>query len=97
MANFTFPHSSAPLKQVQEVQFGLFSPEEIKQMSVCNIQFPETMDEQRQKPRALGLNDPHLGTIDRGTKCATCQENMTDCPGHFGHIELAVPVYHIGR
>ena len=22
--------------------------------------------------------------------------NMTDCPGHFGHIELAKPMYHIG-
>ena len=21
---------------------------------------------------------------------------MNDCPGHFGHIELAKPVYHIG-
>lgn len=21
---------------------------------------------------------------------------MVDCPGHFGHIELARPVYHVG-
>lgn len=28
--------------------------------------------------------------------CATCGENMSECPGHFGHIELAVPVFHIG-
>lgn len=22
--------------------------------------------------------------------------NMTECPGHFGHIELAKPVFHVG-
>jgi DNA-directed RNA polymerase II subunit RPB1 len=97
MSNFTFPYSSAPLKTVQEIQFGLFPPEEIKAMSVCHIEYPETMDEQRQRPREKGLNDPKLGTTDRGVKCATCEESMQECPGHFGHIELAVPVFHIGR
>lgn len=92
-----FPYSEAPLKTVQEIQFGLFSPEETKNMSVCHIEYPETMDEQRQRPREKGLNDPKLGSIDRAYKCATCGENMTECPGHFGHIELAVPVFHPGR
>lgn len=53
-------------------------------------------DEQRQRPREKGLNDPKLGSIDRAFMCATCGENMAECPGHFGHIELAVPVFHIG-
>lgn len=26
--------------------------------------------------------------------CATCQLSSYQCPGHFGHIELPVPVYH---
>ncbi|KXT17255.1 hypothetical protein AC579_5803 [Pseudocercospora musae] len=92
----TFPHSSAPLKTVQEIQFGLFSPEEIKGMSVCHIEYAETMDEQRHRPREKGLNDPKLGTIDRSQMCATCGESQQECPGHFGHIELAVPVFHVG-
>ncbi|KZF22033.1 DNA-directed RNA polymerase II largest subunit [Xylona heveae TC161] len=96
MANLHFQYSSAPLRTIQEIQFGLLSPEEIKSMSVAHIEYPETMDEQKQKPREKGLNDPHLGTIERAYKCATCDENMTDCPGHFGHIELATPVFHIG-
>jgi DNA-directed RNA polymerase II subunit RPB1 len=56
----------------------------------------ETMDEQRLRPREKGPNDPHLGTIDRNFKCNTCEENMTECPGHFGVIKLATPVYHYG-
>lgn len=53
-------------------------------------------DEQRQRPRTKGLNDPRLGTIDRQWTCETCEEGQKECPGHFGHIELATPVFHIG-
>ena len=38
-----FSHSSAPLKTIEEIQFGLLSPDEIKAMSVCHIEYPETM------------------------------------------------------
>ncbi|KAH7027444.1 uncharacterized protein B0I36DRAFT_247102 [Microdochium trichocladiopsis] len=96
MANLVFAHSDAPLKTVEEIQFGLLSPEEIKNMSVAHIMYPETMDETRTKPRQNGLNDPRLGSVDRGFKCATCLETIAECPGHFGHIELAKPVYHPG-
>ncbi|RDL42419.1 putative DNA-directed RNA polymerase II largest chain [Venustampulla echinocandica] len=96
MANLTFAHSDAPLRTIQEIQFGLLSPEEIKNMSVAHILYPETMDESRMKPRDGGLNDPRLGSIDRQFKCATCDQNMSECPGHFGHIELAKPVFHPG-
>ncbi|KAK4147782.1 DNA-directed RNA polymerase II subunit RPB1 [Dichotomopilus funicola] len=96
MANLIFAHSSAPIQTIREIQFGLLSPEEIKGMSVCHILYPETMDESRTKPRDGGLNDPLLGSVDRQFKCKTCTENMTECPGHFGHIELARPVFHPG-
>lgn len=66
-----FEHSSAPLRTIKEIQFGLLSPEEIKAMSVCHVIYPETMDEARLKPREGGLNDPHLGSIDRSFKCLT--------------------------
>ena len=95
-ANLQFAPSSAPLRTIQEVQFGLLSPEEIKAMSVVHIEYPETMDEQRQGPREKGLSDPKLGTIDKASVCATCFEGERDCPGHFGHIELASPVFHVG-
>ena len=43
MANVTFAPSGAPLRTIQEVQFGLLSPEEIKNMSVVHVEYPETM------------------------------------------------------
>jgi hypothetical protein len=66
-------------------------------MSVVHIIYPETMDEENQRPREQGLNDPKLGTIDRMYSCATCKEDIQVCPGHFGHIELATPVFHVGE
>ncbi|KMU72114.1 LOW QUALITY PROTEIN: DNA-directed RNA polymerase 2 subunit RPB1 [Coccidioides immitis RMSCC 3703] len=96
MASVKFPFSKAPLRTIKEIQFGLLSPEEIKRMSVVHVEYPETMDEARQRPREKGLNDPRLGTIDRNWRCATCEEGINDCPGHFGHIELSTPVFHIG-
>lgn len=63
-------------------------------MSVCKIENSETYD--RGKPKMGGLSDPRLGTIDRHTKCETCAGSMAECPGHFGHLELAKPMFHIG-
>lgn len=97
MSNFNFKYSSAPLRSIQEIQFGLLSPEEIKSMSVVHIEYPETMDEAKQRPREKGLNDPKLGSIDRAFRCGTCDEDSNECPGHFGHIELATPVFHVGK
>ena len=67
-----------------------------KAISVTKIEHPEVMDEANHKPKMGGLMDPRMGTIDRNFKCQTCGEGMSECPGHFGHIELARPVFHPG-
>ncbi|CAN6481633.1 unnamed protein product [Victoria cruziana] len=89
-----FPFSPAEVAKVRTVQFGILSPDVIRQMSVVQIEHGETMD--RGKPKPAGLSDPRLGTIDRKMKCETCSANMAECPGHFGHLELAKPMFHIG-
>lgn len=43
MSNVFFPFSKAPLRTIKEIQFGLFSPEEIKRMSVVHVEYPETL------------------------------------------------------
>ncbi|CAK5279790.1 unnamed protein product [Mycena citricolor] len=96
MLGHQFAYSAAPVRKVKEVQFGILSPEEIKAYSVAKIEHPEVMDETTHKPKMGGLMDPRMGTIDRNFKCQTCGEGMSECPGHFGHIELARPVFHPG-
>ncbi|KAI4976128.1 hypothetical protein ZWY2020_049735 [Hordeum vulgare] len=89
-----FPHSPAEVAEVQLMQFGILSPDEIRQMSVVVIEHAETMERGKAKPG--GLSDPRLGTIDQKIKCDTCMAGMAECPGHFGHLELAKPMFHTG-
>ena len=35
-----------------------------------------------------------MGVMDKDRLCKTCMGSQVDCPGHFGHIKLAKPVYH---
>lgn len=63
-------------------------------MSVAEIKYPEVYE--AQKPKLGGLMDPRQGVIDRLSRCQSCAGSMSDCPGHFGHLELAKPVFHAG-
>lgn len=44
-------------------------------------------------PAVNGLYDLALGPPDSREVCATCMQNFSNCPGHFGHIELPLTVY----
>ncbi|KAH6939840.1 hypothetical protein HPB50_021885 [Hyalomma asiaticum] len=96
MSQIVTSDSKAPLREVKRVQFGILSPDEIRRMSVTEggIRYPEIYEGGR--PKLGGLMDPRQGVIDRTSRCQTCAGNMTECPGHFGHIDLAKPVFHCG-
>ena len=88
------PFSSAELKKVKRVEFGLLSPAQVVSMSVCKIDTGNIYLDG--VPVRGGLNDPRTGTIDVRKPCETCGMKLKECPGHFGHIELAKPMYHYG-
>lgn len=83
------------LKKISQIDFGLMSPENIRKMSVTKIVTPDTYDEDGY-PIEAGLMDPRLGVIDPGLRCRSCGSKGGDCQGHFGHINLARPVIHVG-
>lgn len=83
------------IKKIEQINFGLMSPEDIREMSVVKIETPDTYDEDGY-PIENGLMDPHLGVIDPSLKCRTCGYRGGECQGHFGSIELARPVIHVG-
>jgi DNA-directed RNA polymerase subunit A' len=81
-------------KFVDNISFGLISPQEIRKLSVVEIQTPDTYDEDG-APITSGLMDGRLGTLEPRQRCKTCGNTAIRCPGHFGHIELAVPIIHV--
>lgn len=44
-------------------------------------------------PTWSGLYDPAMGPTERKGVCGTCKQDHVFCPGHFGRVELPVPVY----
>tara|TARA_Y100000817_G_scaffold314769_2_gene315017 strand:+ start:383 stop:4972 length:4590 start_codon:yes stop_codon:yes gene_type:complete len=78
-------------KNVTGLQFSIMSPEEILKNSVVEITKHETYE--KDVPVIKGLFDSRMGTTDMGKVCNTCGLDNKECPGHFGHIELAKPVY----
>jgi len=83
------------IKKIEKINFGLMSPENIRDMSVVTVETPDTYEDDG-FPIEKGLMDPRLGVIDPSLVCRTCGFRGGDCQGHFGSIELARPVIHIG-
>ncbi|KAJ7833574.1 beta and beta-prime subunits of DNA dependent RNA-polymerase [Mycena leptocephala] len=96
MLGHQFVQSGAPIRKVNEVQFGIFSPEEIRRYSVAEIKHADLYDQDTSIPKLGGLMDPRMGPIDSNFNCLTCGEGILECPGHFAHIELARPLFHPG-
>ncbi|KAI1076482.1 beta and beta-prime subunits of DNA dependent RNA-polymerase [Whalleya microplaca] len=86
--NISQPISSA----VDSVDFDFLTPAEIKAISVKRIENPTTFDSLL-NPIPGGLYDPAMGAWGESL-CTTCNLTQPNCPGHVGHIDLPVPVYH---
>jgi DNA-directed RNA polymerase subunit A' len=84
-----------PIKRISAIKLSVLSPDEIRKMSKVQIITAETYDDDG-LPIQGGVMDPRLGVIEPGQKCPVCGNTMHSCPGHFGHIELAKPVIHVG-
>jgi len=82
------------IKEIRGVQFGILSPEEIKNRSVVHVTETILYDSQG-NPVPGGLFDSRMGVIDHGKICPTDNLDNRFCPGYFGHIELSRPVFHI--
>ncbi|XXG40386.1 hypothetical protein AAC387_Pa01g1116 [Persea americana] len=89
-----FSYSPAEVAKVRVVQFGILSPDEIRQMAVIHVEHGETME--KGKPKVGGLSDLRMGVTNKRMKCETCMGDIAECPGHFGYLELAKPMFHIG-
>ena len=88
-----FRYSEADVRKVRKVQFGILGPEELKTASVCEITTSQTFENGKAIPG--GLMDSALGAIDRNMPCSTCGMDEQECPGHFGHLCLTKPMYHV--
>ena len=81
-------------KIIDSIRFGILPPDEIRRLSVVEIHTSDTYDEDGGSISG-GLMDQRLGTLEPRQRCRTCGNISINCPGHYGHIELAVPCVHV--
>ena len=82
-------------KRIAQIRFGLMDPIEIKKMSAVEVKTADTYKDDGHAYKQ-GLMDPHMGVIEPGLICPTDGCKYDESPGHFGHIQLELPVIHIG-
>lgn len=89
-SNFEY---SGGVKKISKVTFGIMSPDMIRQQSVCQVEHHDTFC--GNDPVTGGLFDPRMGVLEYGLICSTDMQTNKETPGYFGHIELALPVFHV--
>ncbi|KAF4342405.1 DNA directed rna polymerase iii subunit rpc1 [Fusarium beomiforme] len=99
-------HTDSPVKQqlvdklpkrISSIKFGIQSNQDIANQGVVEISDRLLYDiENNRTPYRHGPLDSRLGTSSKQGKCATCHESLQDCNGHFGHIRLPLPAFHVG-
>ena len=72
---------------IKRIRFGLYTPAEIEQVAVVEIN-------QNKRQGDHSVYDLRMGPIDSGQACVTCKQSSNKCPGHYGYIKLALPIFH---
>ena len=82
-------------KRIASIKFSLMDPNELRKMSAVEVKTADTYKDDGHAFRQ-GLMDSRMGVIEPGVRCETCGNKHDKCPSHFGHIQLELPVIHIG-
>ncbi len=90
---------SEDVNSIERIDFSILTNNDVKKYSAVSkdpfgINIPDSYD--NYEPKKGGLVDLRLGSCDIYLNCTTCGLNSLKCPGHFGHTELAEPVFHFG-
>ncbi|CAI5759212.1 unnamed protein product [Candida verbasci] len=84
-------------KCIKGLDFSALSAKDIVAQSEVEIVTRDLYDlEKGRTPKESGALDTRMGISSNSQECSTCHGNLASCHGHFGHIRLALPVFHVG-
>lgn len=84
-------------RKISHVTFGLESPESMQQQAHLHVVAKNLYNQdQSRTPVPYGVLDQRMGTNQKDSPCQTCGKNLNDCVGHFGYLDLELPVFHVG-
>ena len=84
-------------KVIKELQFGILSSQDIVNQTQVEVSDRRLFDLDRGRAvNRHGPLDPRMGISGKRDECETCHQNLALCNGHFGHVKLVLPVFHVG-
>jgi DNA-directed RNA polymerase III subunit RPC1 len=85
-------------KKIGHIQFGLFSSESMRRQAHLHVVNNSlySSDDNTHTPTQYGVLDNRMGTGRKGANCETCGKPLANCIGHYGYIDLELPVFHVG-
>lgn len=87
-------------KAIKELSFGVLSDQDIINQSQVEVVDRRMFEVPPQTGRRTlceyGPLDRRMGISGKRDSCATCGEPLQTCNGHFGHVKLVLPVFHVG-
>ncbi|KAH3669374.1 hypothetical protein OGAPHI_001495 [Ogataea philodendri] len=84
-------------KCISGIEFGALSAAEIIGQSEVEVATRNLFDlDHGRAPVENGALDTRMGISSKSGECTTCRGTLNTCHGHFGHIKLALPVFHVG-
>lgn len=86
----------ASTARVGSIEFAMLRSKEIEKMSHVQVASKSLYEMNRMEPQPYGCLDRRMGISSKNRVCLTCFKQLSDCIGHFGHVDLELPVFHIG-
>ncbi|KAL1971699.1 hypothetical protein VTN31DRAFT_2320 [Thermomyces dupontii] len=84
-------------KVIKQLKFGALSQDDIVSQSVVEVSDRKFYDLERDRQIApYGPLDQRMGISNKTGTCETCGGSVQTCNGHFGHVRLVLPAFHIG-
>ncbi|KAL6650947.1 hypothetical protein ACP70R_009872 [Stipagrostis hirtigluma subsp. patula] len=82
-------------RRIKSIRFSVFSGSEIRKSAEVQV-WNNRIYGQDMKPVPNGLLDKRMGAANKLGECSTCHGSFAECPGHFGYLKLALPVFNVG-
>lgn len=84
-------------KIIKALQFGVLDNNDIVNQSQVELADRRmyNLDEGR-RIAEYGPLDRRMGISQKKEECRSCGQKLNECNGHFGHVKLVLPCFHVG-
>ncbi|XP_012263608.2 DNA-directed RNA polymerase III subunit RPC1 [Athalia rosae] len=88
---------TAVARKISHVTFGIDSRHDMERQAHIHVVSKNLYSQDSHRtPVPYGVLDRKMGTCSNMDTCTTCGKTLNECIGHFGYIDLELPVFHVG-